>query len=97
MRVCGMTADEAKAYTPSMHSARHFLPLIAEARGEPPERAIDVRRWSGSVAQDRKCAPCNSRTMSDLELRQSITHELSLGPYYLSYRLAKLQFDRCEP
>lgn len=65
--VCGMTAQEAAAYT--LHSGRHFLPLIAEARSEPPERASEVGRWSGSVAQDAGLCPL---------VRAAAAHQLRL-------------------
>ena len=54
-RVCRMTQAQAAAFT--LHSARHFLPCVAEARSEPPERAVEVGRWSGSVAQDSGLVP----------------------------------------
>jgi hypothetical protein len=41
----------------TLHSERHFLPHAAEARGEPPEEAVELGRWSGSTAQDTDLEP----------------------------------------
>jgi hypothetical protein len=41
----------------TLHSERHFLPHAAEARGEPPEEAVELGRWSGSTAQDADLEP----------------------------------------
>ena len=48
--VGGLTRAQAALITD--HSARHFYPHVAEARSEPPERAVEVGKWSGSVAQE---------------------------------------------
>lgn len=41
----------------TLHSERHFLPHVAQARGEPPEDAAELGRWSGSTAQDADLEP----------------------------------------
>ena len=38
----------------TLHSERHFLPHVAEARGED---AVELGRWSGSTAQDADLVP----------------------------------------
>ena len=55
MRMAGLTREQAMEFR--LHNERHFLPEVAEARHEPPERAVQLGRWSGSVAQDRDMMP----------------------------------------
>ena len=54
-RMAGLTAAEAQMF--GLHNERHFIPEIAEGRHETPERAVEIGRWSGSVAQDRDMVP----------------------------------------
>ena len=54
----------------TLHSERHFLPHAAEARGEPPEEAVELGRWSGSTAQDADLEP---------SLRAKRCHRLRVG------------------
>jgi len=54
----------------TLHSERHFLPHAAEARGEPPEDAVELGRWSGSTAQDANLEPT---------LRDKRCHRLRVG------------------
>ena len=54
----------------TLHSERHFLPHAAEARGEPPEEAVELGRWSGSTAQDADLEPT---------LRAKRCHRLRVG------------------
>ena len=54
----------------ALHSERHFLPHVAQARGEPPEDAVELGRWSGSTAQDADLEPA---------LRAHRCHRLRVG------------------
>jgi len=54
----------------TLHSERHFLPHVAQARGEPPEDAVELGRWSGSTAQDADLEPA---------LRAQRCHRLRVG------------------
>ena len=54
----------------TLHSERHFLPHVAQARGEPPEEAVELGRWSGSTAQDADLEPA---------LRAQRCHRLRVG------------------
>jgi hypothetical protein len=44
---CGMSRDEAAAYT--KHSGRHCLPASSAARGEGFQRQVEVGRWAGGT------------------------------------------------
>ena len=55
MRMAGLARAQVQGFR--LHNERHFIPEVAEARHEPPERAVELGRWSGSVAQDRDMVP----------------------------------------
>lgn len=54
----------------TLHSERHFLSLVAEQAGEPPEVTVEIGRWSGSTAQDPDLEPV---------LRQQRAHRLRMS------------------
>jgi len=54
----------------ALHSERNFLPHVAQARGKPPEDAVELGRWSGSTAQDADLEPA---------LRAQRCHRLRAG------------------
>ena len=54
----------------TLHAERHFIPHAAQARGEPPEDAVELGRWSGSTAQDADLEP---------SLRAQRCHRLRAG------------------
>ena len=74
-RAAGLTAAEAAAF--ALHNERHFIPEIGEARREPPERLVEIGRWSGSAAQDRDMTPA-----------QRVQHQHSLRAGALPRRYA---------
>ena len=81
MRVCGISWECATRY--ALHSCRHFLMEVGGARGEPPLRAVELGRWSGSTAQDPDLTPA---------ARLSRRHSLRAGVMPEAYApLAKVQ------
>ena len=59
LRACleeaGATKERAKCFGTA--SARRFLPEVAEGRGEPSHRRVEIGKWSGATAQDMDLAP----------------------------------------
>ena len=54
-KLAGLAAEQAAQLT--LHSERHFLPMVADALSIPPEEAVEIGRWSGSTAQDADMQP----------------------------------------